>query len=70
MKKNLRVGDRIYFRAPTRWADRAVWRVVNGFALRRKTPTSLVEPWPTVRYGGHSEFLVRPHEILNTEHRS
>ena len=51
---NIKIGDRIKFKAATRWNCGAVWRVVNGF-------------WgdqPTVRYGGWSNFAVRLDEIV------
>jgi len=51
------VGDRIKFRAVTRSDAGAVWRKVNGFWGR----------WPTVRYLGWHDFLVRPSEILELE---
>ena len=48
------VGDRIKFRACTRWDDKAATRKVNGF----------YQGMPTVRYGGCPNFIVRPHEII------
>lgn len=54
---NIEVGDRIKFRAVTRWSSRAVWRKVNGFYQGRVT----------VRYGGWAGFVVRGHEILEVE---
>ena len=56
MTTQLAVGDRIQFRAATRWSDKAVWRKVNGFIGDR----------PTVRFGGWGQFIVRPNEILAT----
>jgi hypothetical protein len=55
----IQIGDRIKFRAVTRWSGAAVWRMVNGFygELRR----------PTVRYGGHPNFIVENHEIIEIE---
>lgn len=51
----LKVGDRITFRAVTRWSDRSATRVVNGHTLGYG--------YPTVRFGGYAEFVVRPSEI-------
>ena len=53
---NIEVGDRIRFRAATRWSDRLVWRQVNGFDHGR----------PTVRFGW-PQFIVRLHEITEVE---
>jgi hypothetical protein len=52
---NVKVGDRIKFKAVTRWSGRAVWRNVNGFDLNAR---------PTVRFGGWPDFVVRLNEIL------
>ena len=52
---NIRVGDRIKFRAVTRHSDRAVTRVVNGFVSENGNPT--------VRFHGWGNFVVRRHEI-------
>jgi len=57
--KSLDIGDRIKFRAATRWGDRKVWRKVNGFHGS--------EDKPTVRFGGWPEFVVRHHEIVEIE---
>ena len=62
----IKMGDRIKFRAATRWSCAAVWRKVNGF---RKDPVfnwrdGVTSNWPTVRYGGHSDFVVRSDEII------
>jgi hypothetical protein len=54
----MKKGDRIKFRAVTRWSAAAVWRRVNGFTKRNL---------PTVRYGGWPGFVVREHEILEVE---
>lgn len=56
---SLDIGDRIQFRAVTRWCDSKVWRKVNGF-------------WgdddkPTVRFGGCGNFIVHHHEIVTVE---
>ena len=53
----MKVGDRITFRAVTRWSNgKAETRKVNGF-------TEL--GWPTVRFGGWGEFVVRPSEVVH-----
>ena len=57
MSDQIQIGDRIKFRAITRWSTAAVWRKVNGF---------WVDGRPTVRYGGWADFIVSHHEI--TEH--
>ena len=53
----IKVGDRIKFRSPTRSGNKAVWRVVNGHWPDTK--------WPTVRFDGWNDFVVRPHEIID-----
>ena len=60
--RSLRKGDRIRFRAPTRWSCRPVWRVVNGLDPHRPGRV-------TVRFGGWGAFVVMPHEILEIELR-
>ena len=47
------VGDRITFKAATRYEFRKVTRIVNGFFHGQ----------PTVRYAGSAAFIVRHHEI-------
>ena len=59
MQKSIEIGDRIKFRAATRWNCGIVWRKVNGFWLGG--------PLPTVRYGGWPEFAVRLDEIIEVE---
>ncbi|MEQ8832240.1 MAG: hypothetical protein RLW87_20700 [Alphaproteobacteria bacterium] len=58
--KRIKVGDRITFKAVTRWNCNPVTRKVNGF-----------DDWgrPTVAYGGWREFVVRKIEVkaLNGE---
>ena len=49
----LTAGDRITFRSPTRYTDRAATRIVNGF----------YHDQPTVRYAGCANFIVRRAEI-------
>ena len=58
MAKQFRPGDRIKFRAVTRWSSATVWRVVTGIDNEGR---------PEVRYGGWSHFLVHPKEVI--EHR-
>jgi len=59
MQKSIEIGDRIKFKAATRWNCGIVWRKVNGFWLGG--------PLPTVRYGGWPEFAVRLDEIIEVE---
>lgn len=54
--KEIKVGDRVQFRAVTRWSSRTVWRKVTG-----------VNPCIQVRYGGWSHFHVRNWEIKDHE---
>ena len=54
MTQTIQIGDRITFRAATRWSDKPATRVVNGFIAGN----------PTVRYGGWAQFIVRVDEIL------
>ncbi len=71
--ENIKTGDRIEFRSPTWGSDRKVWRVVTGHEMRRthwthrENTTADLERWPTVRFNGHGDFVVRPHEIFNIE---
>ena len=56
-REKIKIGDRIKFRALTRYSHETVWRKVNGF-------------WngcPTVRYQGYGDFVVRLEEILEIE---
>lgn len=53
---DIKAGDRIKFKAITRWSSRAVWRKVTG-----------VSPCVQVRYGGWPHFYVRDHEIIEHE---
>ena len=55
---NIKIGDRIKFKAVTRWSNRAVWRNVNGFNLDGSQPT--------VKFG-YPKFSVRLHEILEVK---
>jgi hypothetical protein len=55
--RGVKLGDRITFRAATRWSGAKVTRVVNGFYMGQ----------PTVRYGGHAEFIVNHDEIIGIE---
>ena len=65
--EEIKVGDRIKFKAITRWSSRAVWRKVVS-----------VKRWPAmpggwrkgesrvrVRYGGWPDFLVEDREIID-----
>jgi hypothetical protein len=49
------IGDRIKFRAATRWSDKAVIRKIVAIGDDGK---------PEVRFGGWSNFVVRPHEVI------
>ena len=57
----VKIGDKIKFKAATRWNCGAVWRKVNGFRQ--------IGPYfrPTVRYGGWPNFTVRSEEILEVK---
>jgi len=59
MQESIEIGDRIKFRAATRWNGGSVWRKVNGFWMNGSLPT--------VRYGGWPEFAVRLYEIIEVE---
>lgn len=52
--KIIQIGDRITFRAVTRYGTPKLTRVVNGFWINGN---------PTVRAHGWPNFVVRPHEI-------
>lgn len=52
----IKVGDRITFKALTRWSHKKATRKVNGFLGN--------EGEPTVRYGGCPEFIVHHREII------
>ena len=56
---DVQIGDRIKFRAITRWGDRPAWRKVNGFYGSTQMPT--------VRFGGYATFVVRRPEIMEIE---
>ena len=49
------IGDRIKFRAVTRWSNQTLVRVVNGYWSNG---------FPTVRAHGCADFVVKPKEIL------
>ena len=55
---NIKIGDRIKFKAVCRWNTRSVWRKVKGFWKEK----------PIVRFAGCPDFVVRLSEI--TEHQS
>lgn len=59
MDNPIKIGDRIKFKAATRWSHEAVWRKVNGLF----PATGAV----TVRYGGWADFIVRPWEIIEID---
>lgn len=54
----INVGDRIRFKAVTRWGDKPATRKVVGFDSYGR---------PLVRFGGWDEFIVRRGEILAVE---
>ncbi len=56
--KEIEIGDRIKFKAVTRWSNEAVWRVVTA-----------IHPCVCVRFGGWAEFQVRDGEIVDVEKR-
>ena len=58
MIETINIGDRITFRALTRWSNEKATRVVNGFWLNSSNPT--------VRYGC-GNFVVRLDEIISIE---
>jgi len=53
----IKLGDRITFKAVTRWGDSKATRKVNGFHAG----------CPTVRYGGWGDFVVRHNEISQVD---
>jgi len=55
MIENIKIGDRITFRAITRYNSAKVTRTVNGFYGENKLPT--------VRFEGHPTFIVKRNEI-------
>ena len=56
MSARLKIGDRIRFRAVTRWSDKPAVRKVVGFDQQGR---------PLVRFGGWPEFIVEPCEVLD-----
>lgn len=58
---NIRLGDRITFRSPTRDGTKTLTRVVNGFWVNGN---------PTVRAHGWSNFVVAAHEISQVSNAS
>ena len=57
-RKEMRVGDLLTFKSVTRDSYRKATRVIVGFdSLGR----------PQVRYGGWSDFIVYPKEIISVE---
>ena len=57
--KEIKIGDRITFRALTRWSNEKATRVVNGYWLNSSNPT--------VRYSGCGNFVVGLDEIICVE---
>lgn len=55
MSRNLKIGDRIRFRAVTRWSDSPATRIIRSFDCNNR---------PVVRFGGWSYFIVERSEIL------
>ena len=53
--ESIEVGDRIEFKAATRWNCGKVTRVVNGFW--DEFSTTIEGKRPTVRYGGWGDFV-------------
>ena len=49
------IGKRITFKAVTRWSCSKATRVIQGITLNGR---------PEVRYGGWSNFVIRPEEII------
>ena len=63
-----RVGDRLTFKAATRWSCAKATRKVNGFYnLYADDGCTIRDKYPTVRYGGWPDFVVRPYEIISIE---
>lgn len=57
-KRTIEIGDYITFKAATRWSySKARRKVVSFDHLNR----------PCVRFGGYSDFIVKPHEISKIE---
>jgi hypothetical protein len=52
----MKIGDRIRFRAVTRWTDKPAVRQIRGFDHHDR---------PLVRFGGWSDFIVERSEILH-----
>lgn len=61
----IKKGDRIKFKAVTRWSNRAVWRVVTAIGRQASRDDSRIQ----VRFGGCSNFYVRDYEISEHETR-
>lgn len=49
------IGKRMVFQAATRWSGAKATRKINGIDEHGR---------PTVRYGGHAAFIVKPEEII------
>lgn len=55
-RKRIKVGDRIKFKAATRYSHETATRKVKGFDSYGR---------PLVGYAGWSEFVVHPREVLD-----
>jgi hypothetical protein len=60
MQGEIKIGDRIKFKAATRSGNSAAWRKVNGFWCGNPD-------LPTVGFNGWSNFAVERREILEIE---
>lgn len=54
-RKKIKIGDRIRFRAVTRWSDKPATRKVVDIDQEGR---------PLVRFGGWSNFIVERNEVL------
>lgn len=59
-KKKIKPGDYITFKAATRWSS-------GNAKVRRKVVSIYYNGYPCVRFGGWSDFVVRPNEIIEVE---
>ena len=55
---DIELGDKITFKAITRWSNKQAIRIVNGFDYFGR---------PTVRYSGCGDFVVRLREISQVD---
>jgi hypothetical protein len=58
VKLEMKIGDRIKFRSPTRSGNSAAWRKVKGFDSFGR---------PLVGFHGWDRFVVLPSEVLEIE---